>query len=718
MLFALIAGWMWLTPAPVQAHSVTMDGASTEWDWALPTSFANLGHLVRNASSQGQYVWNDLAGDHRTDLGANGNVDLTRFRVTGDATNVYFLARFSDITQTFGDGVTQLQIAVRTTGTGGQTWLGGNSDTQVDAAAAWDYLIMTSFGSALSGEAAPKIWDASWASSTAGNAIISDTNDLIEIAVPWTALGLSGPPAYGLKFTVATFRANTADETWDISGTSDAFDAVTTYGDPNPGDTRGSWVELSDAVVNYHFQVFFNQTTGEVYSPILISEVMSHPTSTLTADEWVELYNTSPVSIGFANYKISDEETIGGGEGARLFPSGTINSKAIAVWASNAQNFFTAYGVDPTYCNALGTRTGIPVTTGYANWATGTWDLGNTDGVYLLDPHDTVIDVVNWGEAWPGMTAGVVTPAGSTRQRIPANIDRNNITTDFQTLASHTPFAVSVDTDGDGVIDSADNCPLIANPTQANSDADAFGDACDNCPSVVNADQLDTDSDGYGDVCDNCATIANPLQTDTDLDGLGDVCDNCDLDANPLQEDADSDGLGDVCDNCALVSNASQADGDSDGVGDVCDNCAAVSNASQTDTDSDGLGDVCDNCAGVANPLQADGDGDGAGNACDNCPGVINPLQTDTDSDGLGDVCDNCVDDANASQADGDGDGVGDVCDGCPADPFKTSGGVCGCGIPDTDTDLDGTADCIDGCPADALKTAAGQCGCGNPDTD
>ena len=35
------------------------------------------------------------------------------------------------------------------------------------------------------------------------------------------------------------------------------------------------------------------------------------------------------------------------------------------------------------------------------------------------------------------------------------------------------------DTDGDGILDAADNCPAVANPDQADSDGDGIGDACD-----------------------------------------------------------------------------------------------------------------------------------------------------------------------------------------------------------------------------------------------
>ncbi len=56
------------------------------------------------------------------------------------------------------------------------------------------------------------------------------------------------------------------------------------------------------------------------------------------------------------------------------------------------------------------------------------------------------------------------------------------------------------DLDGDGIANAADNCPNVANPTQANEDGDVFGDRCDPCP--PSADNTDTDGDGVGDDCD------------------------------------------------------------------------------------------------------------------------------------------------------------------------------------------------------------------------
>ena len=64
-----------------------------------------------------------------------------------------------------------------------------------------------------------------------------------------------------------------------------------------------------------------------------------------------------------------------------------------------------------------------------------------------------------------------------------------------------------LDTDGDGVANDADNCPLAWNPDQADADGDGLGDVCDNCPNHYNPDQTDTDGDGIGDACDE-ATAA------------------------------------------------------------------------------------------------------------------------------------------------------------------------------------------------------------------
>lgn len=256
----------------------------------------------------------------------------------------------------------------------------------------------------------------------------------------------------------------------------------------------------------------------------------------------------------------------------------------------------------------------------------------------------------------------------------------------FQNLLTGSDF------DGDGVVDSLDNCPCRVNPDQADQDGDGVGDVCDNCPAKANPKQEDFDKDGRGDVCDNCPYRPNFDQVDSDGDGLGDSCDNCMFIPNPRQFDFDYDGVGNECDddidndgipndqdedmdgddvpnhvdNCPYHYNPGQDDSDGDGLGDVCDNCPLRYNPGQEDTDYDGVGDVCDK----------DRDGDGVADSEDNCPDTPNPDQNDTDCDGLGDVCDpdrdgdtipneldNCPDMFNPDQTDSNSNGIGDVCE-------------------------------------------------------
>lgn len=144
----------------------------------------------------------------------------------------------------------------------------------------------------------------------------------------------------------------------------------------------------------------------------------------------------------------------------------------------------------------------------------------------------------------------------------PGNLSVNYYFPDWtcEAGACPAPAAALRDTDGDGVFDDYDNCPMVANPTQANADFDREGDACDSSTSST-----DTDRDGVPDAGDNCPMAANPMQEDSDHDGVGDACDmvsdpdtdndriidsrdNCPRNANPMQEDTDMDGVGDACD--------------------------------------------------------------------------------------------------------------------------------------------------------------------------
>jgi hypothetical protein len=62
--------------------------------------------------------------------------------------------------------------------------------------------------------------------------------------------------------------------------------------------------------------------------------------------------------------------------------------------------------------------------------------------------------------------------------------------------------AAPPDSDGDGVANNVDNCPVHPNPNQRDADFDGVGNVCDNCTLLGNAGQEDEDGDGFGNICD------------------------------------------------------------------------------------------------------------------------------------------------------------------------------------------------------------------------
>ena len=193
-------------------------------------------------------------------------------------------------------------------------------------------------------------------------------------------------------------------------------------------------------------------------------------------------------------------------------------------------------------------------------------------------------------------------------------------------------ISLASDQDSDGIMDSVDNCPTIANADQANFDGDALGDVCDsdddndavvdgldNCPLTFNPSQVDEDGDGNGDVCDLC--IGVDANNDQDVDGYcGDIdCDDNDANIFP--------GNLEVCDN--LDNNC---DGSVDenltqqtlcGIG-----ACAVNTGIETCTAGTWWGDNCDSMIGAAAETcdSVDNDCDGTadeGLTCD----LSNPAQ-------------------------------------------------------------------------------------------
>lgn len=134
------------------------------------------------------------------------------------------------------------------------------------------------------------------------------------------------------------------------------------------------------------------------------------------------------------------------------------------------------------------------------------------------------------------------------------------------------PPKIDGDVDGDGIKDSVDRCPEVA------EDGDMFDDS-DGCPDA------DNDGDGFDDAKDMC-----PLDAE-DKDGFQDD-DGC------LDKDNDNDAVADAQDKCPNVPE------DKDGFLDV-DGCP------DPDNDSDGILDAQDMCPGEPESINGNTDDDG-----------------------------------------------------------------------------------------------------------
>ena len=222
-------------------------------------------------------------------------------------------------------------------------------------------------------------------------------------------------------------------------------------------------------------------------------------------------------------------------------------------------------------------------------------------------------------------------------------------------------FTISVvdvdeDTDGDGIANNKDNCPMIANNNQLDTDGDGLGDVCDS----------DDDGDGVEDYLDNCPLTYNIYQIDTDGDGIDD---SCDLDADddtyldaqdafPLDAtewlDTDGDQIGDNTD----------TDDDNDNYLDTdeiaCQSDPLDSGSLPLDYDQDLSPDCIDDNDDNDYCLDIEDDFPLNKNLCKDCDNdqIDDRYEVDKDNDGVLDNFDAFPCDPNESK-DTDGDGIG-----------------------------------------------------------
>ncbi len=323
----------------------------------------------------------------------------------------------------------------------------------------------------------------------------------------------------------------------------------------------------------------------------------------------------------------------------------------------------------------------------------------------------------------------------------------------------------TTDSDGDGVADEADRCPITP------EDPDGFEDD-DGCP------ELDNDDDGLADITDRCPTSAESangvsdedgcpdVAPDADADGIADVADRCPWERETYDGVRDDDGcpeyLTAATPSLALLLDSvskpdaplltiaeapSMNDSDQDGITDDADRCPAVAEdpdgfededgCRELDNDDDGRADTKDSCPEAAETFNGwkdedgcpdesqDLDGDGVeyevdrcpfepGNASDGCPHAPPPALVL--ADGMMTRASVAPTAAELAAADLDRDGASDEADPCPTSAEDADGFEDEDGCPELDNDADGVPDSADKCPLAAETVNGKNDGDGCPD--
>jgi hypothetical protein len=200
------------------------------------------------------------------------------------------------------------------------------------------------------------------------------------------------------------------------------------------------------------------------------------------------------------------------------------------------------------------------------------------------------------------------------------------------------------DSDGDGIPNGRDKCPLVP------EDKDGFQDD-DGCPDD------DNDGDLRPDAVDKCPNQAEDFDGFEDEDGCPDP-------------DNDKDGIPDLDDKCPNDPEDGLPPYPHDG-------CPA----GKRDSDGDGIPDALDACPTEAEDFDGFEDGDG-------CP------EPDNDHDGVPDAQDKCPlcpedkdgfqDEDGCPELDNDHDGIPDGQDKCPNEPETVNGVDDDDGCPDS----------------------------------
>ncbi len=697
LLVALLALSLWLSAASSDAHPVTVDGSPREW-FTREANGDNLGLVARDASGLGEFVWRDAAGDTRTDVDYPETIaDLTRVRVTGNATGLCFLFTLADALATVGVNPVQIQVAIdvdRVVGSG-QTYFAGFADTSVAPAATWEYLVQTQFS--VGSEAL--VYDRSFATVGAPLTVgaVSGTGTVVEFVVPWSRLGLAAPPTTAIRLTIATFRERAGGFTVDLGGPSvpNALDVLSDHGAPSVTgphpNTYAEFIAAGDLTVDDSVDVWMT-AAGEPYAPLLMTRFVSNAVEgTEHGGDWIMLRNMTPAPLPLAGFRVTDEESAGGVEGAIILPSAaSLPVGGVYVIAANGTAHAGRFGVPADA--EWGSTDATPDLVADPVWGHGALALDDDgDELMVLDASYTAVDIVTYGAgSYAGVTsmgAPAVDAAASRNQSTFADTDR----CDADFTASTALCANSSECGVCG------QCALrVCAPRAAGfrcrvpiGECDAL-ESCDGVAMTCPADAFlpsTTVCRASSGVCDRQETCTGSSAT-CPADGFMPSTTVCRVNAGLCDVPENCSGSTSNCPPNAFAPSTTVCRVNNGGGCDAAENCTGSGVACPADTGRP-TGTVCRASAGPCDPAET-------------CNGSTAPCPSNTLAS-AGTVCRASVGACDPAEA----------CTGssvaCPADVFAVEGTTCRasvgvCDRAETCTGSSGT------CPADSFASSSTVC--------
>jgi predicted extracellular nuclease len=165
---------------------------------------------------------------------------------------------------------------------------------------------------------------------------------------------------------------------------------------------------------------------------LLLTEVYYDTPGRDENEEWIELANLGSDVLMLTDFKLGDEESMGGGEGMVRFPEDARMAPGeIIIVAQTATGFRQLFDIDPTY-EIQESDKNVPNLVRYSDWSDGDIQLSNDgDEILVLDDEDRLIDAIVYGDSTTIITGAFSLPSisdasgGQSIQRVPADCDTN-----------------------------------------------------------------------------------------------------------------------------------------------------------------------------------------------------------------------------------------------------------------------------------------------------